>query len=139
MLVGRPLAEVFAFTVDLPGQARWVRDIEAVLHGAELEFGMGREYRTRFAPFLSDTEGTLTVVEVVPGEKVVEEHHDFAGLIWIITHTYVPEGSVANRLTRSVEVQPAGMLKLATPFLSRRVNRNNRQSPLALEHVLAST
>jgi len=128
---------VFAFTVNLPVRPTWDRDIDAVLHGTESEFGVGREYRMRFAPFLSDTEGTLTVVEVAPGERVVE-HYDFAGLIWLVICTYVAEGSDATRFTRSVEVEPAGMVKLATPFLSQRVNRNNRQSLLALKHVLES-
>jgi hypothetical protein len=30
VLLGRPLAEVFALTVDLPGQPRWDQEIEAV-------------------------------------------------------------------------------------------------------------
>jgi hypothetical protein len=138
VLIGRPLPDVFAFTADLPGQARRNRDIEAVLQRTEWEFRVGREYRMRFAPFLSDTEGTLTVVEAVPSERVVE-HYEFAGLIWMITYTYGAEGSDATRLIGQVEVRPAGMLRLVTPFLARRVKRNNRRSVLALKHVVEAT
>jgi hypothetical protein len=80
----------------------------------------------------------VTVVEVVPGERVVE-HYDFAGLIWMVAYTYGAEGSDATRLIRQVEVQPAGMLRLVAPFISRRVKRNNRRSVLELKRILEST
>lgn len=134
MVIARSTSDVFAFTVDLRNQSRWDVDVEMVPGETDMGLEIGKEYRVRFAPFLGESEGTLSAVEVVPGARLVLEAQ-FAGLISTITYLYATEGA-GTRFTRQVEVQPRGMLRVVAPFISRRVRRTNRRDVLNLKRVL---
>jgi len=137
VVIARSTSDVFAFTADLRNEPRWDVDVDMMPSetGAVLE--IGKEHRVRFAPFLAESEGTLTAAEVEPQARLVLEAL-FVGLTWKITYLYKAEGA-GTHFTRQVEVMPRGMLRLVEPFLARRVRRNNRRDVLNLKRVLEAS
>ena len=87
---------------------------------------VGRCYQATFRPFLAESEGTITPLEVVPGERVVLQA-EFAGLSSRITYSFT-EQDPGTRFTREVTVAPTGMLRVVSPFVNRRVRRSNRRT-----------
>ena len=137
VLIGRPPAEVFAFTCNLSQEHRWDTEIDDVSCDEQSPLEVGRPYRARFKPFLAESEGTVTPLELVPGERVVLQA-EFAGLISRISYTFT-EVEHGTRFTREVTVVPAGMLRLVSPFVTRRVRRSNRRDVLNLKRVLEAS
>lgn len=137
MVIARSTSDVFAFTVDLRNEPRWDVDVDMMPHETEAALEIGEEHRVQFAPFLGESEGTLTAVEVEPGARLVLEAQ-FYGLTWKITYLYTTEGA-GTHFTRQVEVRPLGMLRLVEPLIARRVRRNNRRDVLNLKRVLEAS
>jgi hypothetical protein len=102
--------------------------------GDESGIEAGRRYDATFRPFLAESEGTITPLEIVPGERVVLQA-DFAGLTTRITYSYAEEAS-GTRFTRDVSVAPTGMMRVVSPFVTRRVRRCNRRDVANLKRVL---
>ena len=85
---------------------------------------------------MGKTDGTFTVLEVEPGERVVYRG-DFAGLQPRITHTVEAAGEV-TRFTRAVEMRPSGLKMLMTPMMALMVPRRNKAFVSNLKRVLES-
>jgi hypothetical protein len=134
VVIARSTSEVFAFTADLRNEPRWDVDVDSVADEVAGQPEIGTKCRVRFAPFLGESTGTLTVVDLVPGARLLLEA-DFVGLTWTITHLYAAEGA-GTCFTRQVEVKPVGMLRVVEPFFVRRVRRNNRRDVRNLKLVL---
>ena len=137
VVIARSTSDVFAFTVDLRNEPLWDLDVEMAPGETEAALEVGKEHRVKFAPFLGESEGTLTAVEVEPGARLVLEGQ-FVGLTWTITYLYKTEGG-GTQFTRQVEVRPLGMLRLVEPIIARRVRRTNRRDVLNLKRVLEAS
>ena len=134
-LIARSSVDVFAYTSDLRNEQNWDVEVVSVTVGAdETSLEVGRRYDVRFVPFLAESEGTLTVLEVEPGARMVLQT-DFAGLTSRITCSYAAHGA-GTRFTRKVEVHPVGMLRVLAPFVTRRVRRTNRRDVANLKRLL---
>ncbi len=136
MVIARSISDVFAFTADLRNEPRWAVDVANVPREIDA-VEIGKLHPVEFAPFLGESEGTLTVVEVEPGARLVREAQ-FVGLTWKITYLYTTEGA-DTQFTRRVEVKPRGMLRIVEPLIARRVRRTNRRDVLNLKRVLESS
>ena len=134
VVIARPPAEVFSFTIDLRSQPLWDTEIESVSDGAGTGVEVGRRVQATYTPFLTESDGTITVLEVLRGERVVLRA-DFAGLTSRITYTYEREGD-GTRFASEVEVAPTGMLRILAPVVRRRVRRSNRRGVANLKRVL---
>jgi hypothetical protein len=134
VVIRRSTAEVFAYTADLHNHPQWDVEVDEIPGpvGATLE--VGNRWPVRFAPFLGESAGTLTVADVALGERLVLEA-DFAGMLTTITYLYSSE-TAGTRFTRQVEVTPLGMLKVMTPFVAWRVKHANRRDLVNLKRVL---
>jgi hypothetical protein len=123
---------VYAFTCDLRNEGLWDAEVHHV--ACEGAVVTGRGYGATFRPFLAESDGTLTVVEAVPGKRVVLESV-FAGLTSRITYHLEEEGH-GTRFTRNVTVTPTGMLRVVSPLVARRARRCNRRDVAQLKRVL---
>ncbi len=137
MVIARSISDVFAFTAELRNEPRWAVDVDMVPAEIEAALEVGKQHPVEFAPFLGESEGTLTVVEVEPGARLVLEAQ-FVGLTWKITHMYTTEGA-GTQFTRQVEVRPTGMLRVVEPLLARRVRRTNRRDVFNLKRILETS
>jgi hypothetical protein len=134
VVIRRSTPDVFAYTADLHNLPQWDVEIDIVT-GPEGDLpAVGNSWAVRFAPFLGESAGTLTVAGVSSGVRMVLEA-DFVGMLTTITYLYSSEPA-GTQFTRQVDVTPPGMLKLMTPFVSRRVKRANRRDLVNLKRVL---
>lgn len=133
-LIARPPSEVFAYAVDLRNEPSWDMDIDTMPTDLDSIPEVGREYPVRCRPFLGEEEGTLTVVEIVPWERLRLDV-EFAGLTSQITCLFDSDGT-GTRFTRQVRVEPRGMLRVLVPLIAWRVRRSNRRDVWALQRVL---
>jgi Polyketide cyclase / dehydrase and lipid transport len=134
VVIARPTPEVFGYTADLRNEPAWDVDVDELPRETDVVPEVGQRFDVRFAPFLGEAEGSLTVVAVLPDARLVWEA-DFAGMTSRITCLYEAEGS-GTRFTRRVEVTPVGMLRLLAPLVAWRVRRSNRRDVVNLKRVL---
>jgi hypothetical protein len=113
---------------------QWDVEIDRVADPGSVTVEVGDRWPVRFSPFLGEPEGTLTVAEVALGARLVLEA-DFAGMRTTITYLYGRENS-GTRFTRRVDVRLAGMVKMMTPFVARRIKHANRRDVANLKRVL---
>jgi hypothetical protein len=90
----------------------------------------------KFKPFMGQTDGTFTTLEVEPGARVVYRA-DFAGLQPHITYRVEPVGD-GTRFTRAVEMRLGGLKVLMTPMMALMVPRRNRAFVQNLKRALES-
>jgi uncharacterized protein YndB with AHSA1/START domain len=134
--IERAPADVFGYVADLRNEPTWHVDIADVPADAPARPEVGRVVPVRFKPFLGRTKGTFTVVEAVPGSRVVYRA-DFAGLQPRITYLVEP-AAVGTRFTRAVEMEPRGLSMLMTPLMKVMLPKRNRLFVHNLKHILES-
>jgi len=122
--INRAQADVYAYVADLRNEPTWHVDIESVPSETPAVPELGRVVSVTFKPFMGKTDGTFTLMEVVPGSRLVYRA-DFAGLQPVITYLIEPNAD-GTRFTRSVEMQPHGFAKLMTPMMKRMLPKRNR-------------
>jgi hypothetical protein len=70
VVIERSTPDVFAYTADLHNLPQWDVEVDA-LTGPEGGFpAVGKSWNVRFAPFLGESAGTLTVAGVSSGVRV---------------------------------------------------------------------
>jgi uncharacterized protein YndB with AHSA1/START domain len=106
VVIARTAAEVFQYVADLRSEPNWHVDIAMVPPETDPVPVVGKTYAVKFKPFMGQTDGTFTALEVEPGERV-EYRAGFAGLQPRITRTVEPTGE-GMRFTRGLEMHPAG-------------------------------
>jgi uncharacterized protein YndB with AHSA1/START domain len=134
--VARTPDEVFQYVADLRNEPAWHVDIASVPPETDPVPVAGKTYAVKFKPFMGQTDGTFTALEVVPGTRVVYQG-DFAGLQPRITYTVEPAGAGA-RFTRAVEMRPSGLKVLMTPMMALMVPRRNKVFVQNLKRALES-
>jgi uncharacterized protein YndB with AHSA1/START domain len=136
VVVARTPDEVFQYVADLRNEPAWHVDIASVPPETDPVPVAGKAYAVKFKPFMGQTDGTFTALEVVPGTRVVYQG-DFAGLQPRITYTVEPAGAGA-RFTRAVEMRPSGLKVLMTPMMALMVPRRNKVFVQNLKRALES-
>lgn len=132
--IARPAAEVFDFVSDLRNDPKWHTDILEASLSEGAAVAKGSTFAIKFKPFMGHSEGTVTVAEYDPPRRTV-----FLGQIGkmapTITTTVEPEGEGA-RVTRRVEMEPPGIMKLMAPLMKGMFRKQNAGHVANLKRVL---
>lgn len=124
--VDRPVDEVYAFVAEMENEPRWHTDIvkaERLTDGAVRE---GTNYRVEFRPRpMSPSEGTVEIVEFVPNRRIVSRS-DMGKMKPKLTHLFETANG-GTEVTRRIQVETSGLMRLMGPFMKGMVHRRNVQ------------
>lgn len=132
--IDRSAEEVFAFVSDIRNDPQWHTD----MLGASLVSGdtiaEGTTFTTRFKPFmgLSEGMGTVTVFEPPHRVVIVERMGRFEPTV-ILT---VEPDEAGARVTRRLEMEPSGLLRVMAPFMGGVMRKQNAGFLANLKRVL---
>ncbi len=134
--IGAPASEVFGFVSDLRNDPQWHSDVAE----AQLDDGssvtLGSAFTVRFNASMGPSEGRMLVHEYSSPHRVVF-HGQVGKMQPVVTMLVEPKGSGA-RVTRRVEMQPSGLLRLAAPLLGGMMRKHNRKFLANLKRLLES-
>jgi carbon monoxide dehydrogenase subunit G len=134
--VTRAPSEVFAFLGDVRNEPRWHTDVlEATLVQGSTD-KVGSVYEIKVKPVLGISGGTVTLSEYSPPSKVVYQV-DMGKMKPTTTFTVQPEGAGA-RVTRKVEMEPSGMMRLMAPMMGGMFRKRNVMFVANLKRALES-
>lgn len=113
--IARSPADVFAFVADVRNDPQWHTDILEAQLTCGTSVANGTTFTTRFKPFMGLSEGTGVVTAYEPPRRFVvqERMGKFEPKTILIIE---PDGS-GSQITRRVEMEPAGLLRLVAPFM----------------------
>jgi uncharacterized protein YndB with AHSA1/START domain len=132
--IARSPADVFTFVADVRNDPQWHTDIlEAQLTSGRL-VANGTTFTTRSKPFMGLSEGTGIVTAYEPPHRFVIEERmgKFEPKTILIIE---PDGS-GSQITRRVEMEPAGLLRLVAPFMGGMMRRQAAGFLANLKRVL---
>jgi uncharacterized protein YndB with AHSA1/START domain len=132
--IARSPADVFTFVADVRNDPQWHTDIlEAQLTSGTL-VANGTTFTTRFKPFMGLSQGTGIVTAYEPPHRFVIEERmgKFEPKTILIIE---PDGS-GSQITRRVEMEPAGLLRLVAPFMGGMMRRQAAGFLANLKRVL---
>lgn len=95
---------------------------------------VGSTFWVKFKPFMGQSEGTLTVSEYEPLRRVVFKGR-MGKLEPIVMMTVEPDGG-GSRITRRVEMDPPGLMRLLAPFTGGMMRKSNAGFLANLKRVL---
>lgn len=137
VVVDRSPEDVFAFVADLRNEPQWHLDVVSVPPETDPVPVVGKTYPVTFKPFMGNSEGRFTAVEVVPGSKIVFDG-EFGGLRPRITYLIEP-AEAGTRFTRALDVKVNGLLlNLMTPVMALMIPGQNKKFVENLKQVLES-
>ena len=111
--IARPPAAVFAFVSDMRNESQWHTDVlQAWLVDREA-VAAGAAFGVKIKPSMGVSEGTATVSEYAPPNRVVFDVR-MNGMTSTITHTVSAEGA-GSRVTRRIELKLPFPMRLAAP------------------------
>lgn len=132
----RPAEEVFAFIADVRNDPRWHGDVlEARLTNGE-PVGNGSIFEIRTKPFMGVSGGTVTVSEYDPPHRIVFDV-EMGKMRPTTTFTVTPEDG-GSRVTRCIDMEPNGVMRLMAPFMAGIAGRRNAGFLAELKRVLES-
>jgi uncharacterized protein YndB with AHSA1/START domain len=133
--IARPPAEVFDYISDIRNDPTWHTDVQEVRSSTDA-VGVGTVFDVRVKPSMGVSEGTMTVSRFEPGSLV-----EFQGRMGRMapTVTNICEGDgLGTRVTRRVELEPPGIMRLMTPMIARKIGTSNEGFLANLKRVLES-
>jgi uncharacterized protein YndB with AHSA1/START domain len=135
-LIERPADQVFAFVSDVRNDPQWHTDILEAEYDASgpSEPTAGATFRTRFKPFMGQSEGTGTVTVYEPPLRVVLTQQ-MGNMKPVLTLTVDSDGG-GSRITRRLDMEPKGMLRIMAPFTEGMMRRRNAGFLTNLKRVL---
>jgi len=120
--IARLPADVFAFVADIRNDPAWHTDVLDVRSSTDV-VGKGTVFDVKVKPSMGVSEGTLTVARFEP-DAVIEFQGQMGKMAPTVTHMCEPVGD-GTRLTRRVELEPPGIMRLGTPMIRRMIAKDN--------------
>src|SRR5947209_4521010 len=120
--IARPSAEVFSYIADVRNDPAWHTDVLEVRSSTNV-VEMGTVFSVKVKPSMGVSEGTMTVSRFEP-EKLIEFHGRMGRMAPTVTNICEPEGE-GTRVTRRVELEPPGAMRLMTPLIKRMIGKSN--------------
>lgn len=135
-LIARPADQVFAFVSDIRNDPQWHTDILEAEYDGSAPPGLtaGATFRTRFKPFMGQSEGTGTVTVYEPPRRVVLTSQ-MGNMKPVLTLTVEPDGG-GSRITRRLDMESKGMLRIMAPFTGGMMRKRNAGFLTNLKRVL---
>lgn len=131
-----PAEDVFAFIADLRNDPHWHSDVlEARLtNGVSVRKGSIFEIKTK--PFMGVSGGTVTVSEYEPPGRIVFDV-EMGKMTPTTTFTVTPQDG-GSLVTRRIDMEPKGVMRLMAPFMAGMAQRRNAGFLAELKRVLES-
>ena len=134
--VARPPSEVFEFLGDVRNEPGWHTDVlEAQLVSGAPD-AVGAVYEIKTKPTMGISGGKVTLSEYSPASKIVYKV-DMGRFQPTTTFTVSPESSGA-RVSRKVEMEPSGMMRLMAPMMGGMFRKRNVMFVANLKRALES-
>jgi len=134
--IARPPAEVLAYVADVRNDPTWHTDVLEASSSTD-DVAVGTVFNVRVKPSMGVSEGTMTVHRLEPGKVVQFEGHMGKNMAPTVTNTVEADGS-GTRLTRSIELDTPGPMRLMTPLIKRKIGSSNEGFLANLKRLLES-
>jgi uncharacterized protein YndB with AHSA1/START domain len=121
-VIARPPAEVFAYVADVRNDPTWHTDVLEVRSSSDV-VDMGTVFSVKVKPSMGVSEGTMTVSRFEPG-KLIQFHGRMGRLEPTVTNICEPDAG-GTRVTRSVEIDPPGLMRAMAPLMKRMIAKSN--------------
>ena len=131
--IARPPSEVFDFVSDIRNDPEWHTDVLEVRSSTDT-VGPGTVFNVKVKPSMGVSEGTMTVSQFEPG-RLIEFQGRMGKLAPTVTNMVEPEGT-GSRVTRRVDLEPPGMMRLMTPMIKMMIGKSNVGFLANLKRVL---
>jgi carbon monoxide dehydrogenase subunit G len=131
--IARPPAEILSYVADVRNDPSWHTDVLEVSSSTDL-VGMGTVFDVKVKPSMGVSEGTMTVSRFEPG-RMIEFRGRMGRMAPIVTIICEPEGQ-GTRVTRRVEMDPPGIMRVMSPLIERKIAKDNEQFLANLKRLL---
>jgi len=135
VLIGRPSDEVFAYVSDVRNDPSWHTDVREVRASTD-DVRVGTVFEVRVKPSMGVSEGTMTVSRLEPN-RLVEFRGAMGRMAPTVSNMCEPEGA-GTRVTRRVELEPSGLMRLMSPLVARMIGKNNERFLANLKRLMES-
>jgi uncharacterized protein YndB with AHSA1/START domain len=134
--IARAPEEVFRFVADVRNDPQWHTDVlEArLVQGSDVAVGSVFDIKTK--PFMGTSGGTVTVSAYTPPRQIMFKV-EMGKMKPTTTFTVEPEGSGA-RVSRKVEMEPPGLMRLMAPLMGGMFKKRNVGFLANLKRVMES-
>jgi uncharacterized protein YndB with AHSA1/START domain len=122
--IAREPADVFRHIADVRNDPTWHTDVLEVRSSSD-DVGIGTVFDVKVKPSMGVSEGTMTVSRFEPGHLV-----EFQGRMGKMTPTVTNICEAADggtRVTRRVEMQPPGIMRVMSPLMGRMIGASNER------------
>jgi uncharacterized protein YndB with AHSA1/START domain len=120
--IARPPADVFSYIADVRNDPSWHTDVVEVRSSTDV-VGMGTVFDVKVKPSMGVSEGTMTVSRFEPG-RLIEFHGRMGKMTPTVTNICEPDAQ-GTRVTRRVELEPPGVMRVMTPLIKRMIAKSN--------------
>ena len=131
--IARPLSEVFSYVSDVRNDPSWHTDVLEV-HSSTDQVGAGTVFNVKVKPSMGVSEGTMAVSRYEPA-RLVEFRGQMGKMAPTVTNICEPDGQ-GTIVTRRVELQPPGLMRLMTPLIASKIGKSNEGFLANLKRVL---
>ena len=134
--VARAPEEVFAFLGDVRNEPKWHTDVLEATLASGTPSVVGAVYEIKTKPTMGISGGRVTLSEYSLPTKIVYKV-DMGRFQPTTTFTVAPEGTGA-RVSRKVEMEPSGFMKLMAPMMGGMFRKRNVMFVANLKRALES-
>jgi len=131
--IARSPDEVFRHISDVRNDPSWHTDVLEVRSSTDV-VGVGTVFSVKVKPQMGVSEGTMTVSRLEPPRLV-----EFAGRMGrmdpTVTNLCEPDER-GTRVTRRVEIEPPGAMRLMAPLMKVMIGRSNERFLANLQRLL---
>jgi len=132
--VSRAPGEVFEFLGDVRNEPAWHTDVLEARLVSGAPDAPGAVYEIKTKPVMGISGGKVTLAEYSPSSRIVYKV-DMGRFQPTTTFTVSPEGSGA-RVSRKVEMEPSGIMRLMAPLMGGMFRKRNAMFIANLKHAL---
>jgi len=131
--IARPQGEVFAYIADVRNDPSWHTDVLEVRSSTDV-VGPGTVFDVKVKPSMGVSEGTMTVSRFEPA-TLIEFRGQMGKMAPTVTNICEPDAN-GTRVTRRVELEPSGPMRLMTPMIKRMIAKGNQGFLTNLKRLL---
>jgi len=131
--IARPPADVFSYIADVRNDPSWHTDVLEVGSSTDV-VGMGTGVNVKVKAAMGVSEGMMRVRWFEAG-KLIEFEGGMGTRASTVTNICEPEAQ-GTRVTRRVELEPSGVMRVMTPMIKRMIGKSNEGFLANLKRLL---